>query len=465
MSAPAPGVHPASDHEPPFFAPCPRGLEELLAAELTGLGAQPVAPTQGGVAFGGDLSTAWLVNLHSRLASRVLMRVGKGPYRDEDGLYKLARRIEWERWFDAGFTLRVDVAAQRSPLKSLNFAALRIKDGIVDRFRETTGTRPSIDTQTPDVRVHAFLQPRSLAIYLDLSGEPLFKRGWRAEAGAKGEAPLKENLAAGLLMLARWYPGEALIDPFCGSGTLLVEAAQMQLGIAPGIQRGFAFEKLLDHDAAAWSRLKSGAAAREQSLRRGLSGSAEAADPTHPGQAPPGAAARALMLAGSDLDPQAIERTRRNLERAGIDPARVRLRVADCRKARPVFDRPGLVIANPPYGQRIEAHDDVALADSPNKGRDVRTGRRLADQPIRLAPRSQSQDSSPHDQVLAAFGDALRQQFGGWRVALMSSDERLPAIIGLKPKRRTPLYNGALECRLFQFEIFAAPPPQITPAP
>ncbi|MEY3665185.1 MAG: hypothetical protein RLZZ153_1367 [Pseudomonadota bacterium] len=218
-----------------YFAPCPRGLESLLATELAGLGASDVAATQGGVAFDAEPATAWLANLHSRLASRVLMRVGSGPYRDEDGLYKLARRIEWERWFDASFTLRVDVAAQRSPLRSLNFAALRIKDGIVDHFRASSGDRPSIDTREPDVRVHAFLQARSLAIYLDLSGEPLFKRGWRSEAGAKGEAPLKENLAAGLLMLARWCPGEPLMDPFCGSGTLLIEAAQMQLGIAPGI--------------------------------------------------------------------------------------------------------------------------------------------------------------------------------------------------------------------------------------
>lgn len=400
-----------------YFAPCPRGLESLLAIELTGLGASDVAASQGGVAFDAEPATAWLANLHSRLASRVLMRVGSGPYRDEDGLYKLARRIEWERWFNAGFTLRVDVAAQRSPLRSLNFAALRIKDGIVDRFRASSGDRPSIDTREPDVRVHAFLQARSLAIYLDLSGEPLFKRGWRSEAGAKGEAPLKENLAAGLLMLARWSPGEPLIDPFCGSGTLLIEAAQMQLGIAPGIRRDFAFQKYLDHDAAAWSRLKSGATERERTLRRGPA----------PIETSAGTDSR-LMLAGADLDPQAIDRTRRNLQRAGLDPSGVRLRVADCRKARPAFDSPGLVIANPPYGERIEAHNHE------------------------VRPHHQA---SPHDQVLAAFGDTLRQYFGGWRVALMSSDEQLPAIIGLKPQRRTPLYNGALECRLFQFEIFS----------
>jgi hypothetical protein len=180
------------------FAPCPRGLEKTLADELLSLGATVDQVVTAGVAFRGDRSVAYAANLHSRIASRILLRVAQGRYRDDDDLYRLANRCEWERWFDVHRTLRIDVNAIRSPLRSLNFATLRLKDGLVDRFRTRTGVRPSIDTVTPDVRIFGFLDERGATLYLDLSGEPLFKRGWRTEREDKGEAPLKENLAAGL---------------------------------------------------------------------------------------------------------------------------------------------------------------------------------------------------------------------------------------------------------------------------
>ena len=202
-----------------FFATAPRGLEALLAGELAALGAKEASAVPGGVAFAGDWQLCYRANLWSRLASRVLWRVAEFGYAGEEDLYAAARKPDWMRWFAAERTLRVNVSATKSPLKSLDFATLRIKDAVCDRFREASGSRPSIDRANPDVRVHAFLEAARGALYLDTSGEPLFKRGWRAGAG---EAPLRENLAAGIVMLSGWKPGEPLLDPMCGGGTILV---------------------------------------------------------------------------------------------------------------------------------------------------------------------------------------------------------------------------------------------------
>src|SRR5882672_3708423 len=205
-----------------FFAPCPRGLEHVLASELVAHAARDVVPGEGGAAFAGDLALAYRINLESRIASRILWRVGGGAYRDERDLYALVHAIDWMRHFDAKRTLRVDVAATRSPLASLEFATLRTKDAVCDRFRAERGVRPSVDKRAPDVRVHLHLTDREATVYLDTSGEPLFKRGYRRDADA---APLRENLAAGLLALAQWTPDRPLLDPMCGSATIVTEAA------------------------------------------------------------------------------------------------------------------------------------------------------------------------------------------------------------------------------------------------
>ena len=380
-----------------YFSPCPRGLEQPLATELRALGAQVEDTVAGGVSFSGTRGVAWLANLHSRIASRVLLLVAQGRYRDDDDLYRLANRTEWERWFGADLTLRVDVNAIRSPVRSLNYVTLRIKDGVVDRFRSRVGERPSIDTARPDVRVFGFLDERGAALYLDLSGEPLFKRGWRSERDDKGEAPLKENLAAGLLALAGWTPRQPLYDPFCGSGTIVIEAAQSALGIAPGLARGFGFERLIDFDRSGWAAL------RAEAVRRV--------------QAAPLAARPGLRIAASDSDPRAIEQTRRNAERAGVPAGTIELSVRDATQAPAPFETPGVIVTNPPYGERIDL-DAQAGADWP------------------------------------AIGAALRQRFGGWSAWVLSSDMELPRRLGIRERRRTPLYNGALECRLFGFEIF-----------
>ena len=217
-----------------YFAVCPRGLEAALADELEAQGASSVRVESGGASFAGSAPTGYAVNLHSRIASRVLWQVGRRGYTSEQHLYDATQEVRWQDFMSAQQTLRVDVTASRSPLTSLEFAMLRIKDGIVDRLRTLTGARPSIDRQNPDVRVFAYLDGRTVTLYIDLSGEPLFKRGWRAD---KGEAPLKENLAAGLLALSGWTPDMPLYDPFCGSGTIVIEAATIATHRAPGLAR------------------------------------------------------------------------------------------------------------------------------------------------------------------------------------------------------------------------------------
>jgi putative N6-adenine-specific DNA methylase len=377
-----------------FFAPCPRGLEAALAAELTALEAQYVAPTEGGVAFSGPRELAYHANLESRLASRVLWQVAHGGYRDEDDLYRLAHGVDWSRHFAVDRTLRVDAVATRSLLASLEFATLRVKDAVCDRCREAVGKRPSVDKQRPDVRVHAYLNEREATIYLDTSGEPLFKRGWRREADA---APLRENLAAGLIALSGWTPGTPLLDPMCGSGTIAIEAALIAADRAPGLARTFGFQKLGWYNGPAWQRIRQRAHDRVRS--------------------PPATPA----IFGSDSDARMLAQCRGNVVSAGIR-GWIDVTQADVlTRAAPAPS--GMLIANPPYGLRLD--DAVALAA--------------------FYPR---------------LGDALKQHFAGWTACLLTGDLRLAKLIGLKASQRTPLFNGNIECRLFRFEIVAGRPPR-----
>ena len=371
-----------------FFATSPRGLEALLAAELATLGAKDTAAVPGGVAFAGDWRVCYMANLWSRLASRVLWRVAEFDYHSERDLYEAAGKPDWLRLFDVGRTLRVNVSAQKSPLTSLDFATLRIKDAVCDRFREALGSRPSINRANPDVRVHAFLEAARGAFYLDTSGEPLFKRGWRAGAG---EAPLRENLAAGIVMLSGWQPQEPLLDPMCGGGTLLVEAAAMARGRAPGAKRRFGFEKLKIFDVSQWEKLKKEALHSKASPKN-------------------------LQIFGSDNDPRALGDARRNLAAAGVERW-VKLERADILE-RSAPAPAGVMIANPPYGERIGSKDELA-------------------------------------QFYPKLGSALKKNYPGWRCHFFTADMRLPKLVRLQPARRVPLYNGALECRLYEFAIVA----------
>ena len=375
-----------------FFASCPRGLEAVLAGELTALHATNVTAVEGGVNFAGDLTLGYAANLHSRVASRVLWRVGQSAYRTDQDIYEAARLVDWPRLFSVDHTLRVNVSAIKAPVKSLDFITLRIKDAICDVFRARGGVRPSIDTHAPDVRVHAFLTATMLTLYLDLSGEPLFKRGYRREAG---EAPLRENLAAGMLALAGWTPDVTLLDPMCGSGTILCEAAQIAAHRAPGIGRAFGFEKLLNFDENAWEALRNTAYAAENNSIK-------------------------TTIYGSDLRGDALELARANLDELDLLSS-VALKQAN------VFEMPapaaagmsgGIIVTNPPYGVRMEDRDELAA-------------------------------------FYPKLGDALKQKFSGWTAYILSSDMQLAKRIGLAASKRTPLFNGALECRLFEYKMVA----------
>jgi len=377
-----------------FFAVCPRGLQDLLAVELRACGARDVEATSGGAAFNGAMDTAYAANLHSRLASRILWRLSGGTYRSESDLYELARAVAWESHFASSQTVRVNLTAIRSPLRSLQFATLKIKDAIADRMRERCGTRPSVDRSNPDVQVVAHLDAERADLYLDLSGEPLFKRGWRQE---KGEAPLKENLAAGLLASAGWSPVTPLHDPFCGSGTIPIEAACIASGRAPGLARRFAFEKLLGFDARSWSEL----------LEQARSAVNERAE---------------FRISGRDISTGVVRIALANADRAGLGAALRRGALAfeagDAREA-PAPPDPGVIVTNPPYGQQSE-------------------------------PKSASVA-----RLMARFGDQLKKGYPGWDAWMLSGDRELPAQLKLKESRRTVLFNGPIECRLFRFELVA----------
>ncbi len=373
----------SSSRSEAFFASAPRGLEELLLNEVRSLGGLDAACVAGGVAFGGAWEVGYRVNLWSRIASRVLWKIGSFEYGNEHDVYAAAKAVDWPKYFAVERSIRVNVTAQKSPLTSLEFATLRIKDAVCDRFRDAIGKRPDVDRAAPDVRVHAFLEEKKGTLYLDTSGEPLFKRGWRAE---QGEAPLRENLAAGIIMLSGWQPGEPLLDPMCGAGTLLIEAAAMARGRAPGGKRAFGFEKLKAFSPETWARVK-------QEQRE---------------------TAKDIQLYGSDVDPEALKAARRNLAEAGVERW-VTLEQSDLLER----DAPapgGVMVANPPYGERM---------------------------------------GSP--EALAAFypklGDALKKRFANWRCYFFTADMRMPKLIRLQPSRRTPLWNGAIECRLYEYKI------------
>jgi putative N6-adenine-specific DNA methylase len=366
-----------------FFASAPRGLEPLLVQEINSLKGEKATAVPGGVLFAGDWTTCYRVNFWSRIASRVLWRIASFEYKSEQDIYASAKALDWLRYFKVERTLRVNVTAQKSPLKSLEFATLRIKDAVCDRFRDQLGRRPDVDRAAPDVRIHAFLEGNRATLYLDTSGEPLFKRGWRHGVA---DAPLRENLAAGIVMLTGWKPEEPLLDPMCGGGTLLVEAAAMARGRAPGARRSFGFEKLSVFDAVSWEKVKKEEGRKEPSLH----------------------------LFGSDTDPKALNAARRNLAEAGIERW-VQLERSDVLE-RSAPAPSGVMVANPPYGERLGSAEELAA----------------------FYPR---------------LGDALKQRFAGWRCYIFTADLRLPKLIRLQPSRRTPLFNGALECRLYEFEI------------
>ena len=369
-----------------FFATCPRGLEDELKEEFHALGGKDVRATPGGVACQGPFTLCYRLNLESRIASRILWQVGQGSYRHEEDLYRLAMRLPWPNWFSVNCRIKVRLVAQQSPLKSLEFATLRVKDAICDRFVRETKKRPEVDKRHPDIQIVVFVDEDQVVWYVDTTGAPLFKRGWRQEAG---EAPLRENLAAGILRLARWTGEQVLLDPMCGAGTFLIEAAFMAQGIPPGGRREFAFSHLQNFNQSAWVRLRH--------------------------EVPKANPVNHLDIFGYDHDAQALSMARSNLQHVGL--AGVQLKQVDVLEVTPPATK-GVMITNPPYGVRMGSHASL-------------------------------------EQWYPKFGDVLKQRFSGWTVYVLTADFRLPKLIRLAPSRKIPLFNGALESRLYEFQMVA----------
>ncbi len=402
-----------------LFLPCAAGVEDYLAPEILRITDLPpgcITKQRGGVAVRTSFAQAMLLNLYSRLAQRVLVLVSYTEYRNEQDLYRGAMAVPWEQWFTPRESIKVEITAQHSPLTSLNFAALKVKDAVCDRFREIAGgVRPDVDTQWPDVRIYAHLTTDSCSLYIDTSGEPLFKRGWRED---KGDAPLKETLAAAMIAASGWAEGDAdgdltpLYDPCCGSGTIAIEAAQIACNIAAGSLRRFAFEKYRPFRAPEWAAMKAEAA--------------QAVVKPEPGQP--------ALIYGSDVSHRMVDFAQRNAQRAGVADV-IEFRGGDALQRLPPCEKPGVMLVNPPYGERIEAGGFAGAA---------RFGAR------ELPETEQSGDDNEFFSKLASH---WKRNYSGWTAWVLTPDLKLPSKMRLKESRRVPMWNGPLECRLFKFEM------------
>ena len=432
----------------PLFLPCPAGVEALLGEEVTRLlpGSNARA-LRGGVAVDGSALDTMRLNLESRLAQRVLVKVAEGGYRNEDDLYALAGSVAWGDWIRADQTLRVDTTAQKSPLKSLHFAALRIKDAVCDRMRDAFGERPSVDTARPDLPLVLHVGAERASLYVDSSGEALFKRGWRADTG---DAPLKETLGAAMLAAAGWRgtaeSGGALHDPCCGSGTIVIEAAQIARGIAPGILRRFAFERLLPFEGAAlradWQHMKDEARQRVR--------------------------APEVPIFASDLSFRMVDFARRNAERAGVAESIVFNGGDALERPAPALPpaMPGTLMLNPPYGERIEVGGKArpraptfASLAAPRGGGGALGAARQAPRPPAGPSRDSAEDRATPSDFFARLATHWKHAYtahpAGWTAWILSPDARLPGAMRLKESRRVPMWNGPIECRLFRFDLVA----------
>lgn len=379
---------------PRFFATASLGIEDLLAAELDAFGATEIKPARAGVAFTGDLEVAYRACLWSRLASRVLLQLGDVAATDSDTLYKSIQTIDWARHIDDNASIAVDFLGRNQTIVNTQYGAQRVKDALVDQLRTARGSRPSVDTDRPDVRINVYLHEDNASVSIDLSGTSLHRRGYRSE---QGEAPLKENLAAAILLRAGWpivaASGGSLHDPMCGSGTLLIEGALMAADIAPGLlRRHYGLFGWRQHDAALWQKLTSEAEQRRTSGLQKLS-----------------------AIHASDMDPEMIRIARANIRRAGLE-SWIRCEVAALDTLAPAADASGLLVTNPPYGERLGNQSALPL-------------------------------------LYRSLGLMLKRCYPGWRAAIFTGEPELAPFLGLRAHKTHTLYNGTLKCRLLHCEI------------
>ena len=380
-----------------FFASCGKGLEYLLADELVALGCARATAAIAGVNVEGTLQDAQRAVLWSRLASRILWPIAEFDCADEHALYAGAAAIDWQAHLSPAHTLAIDAHVSGSGITHARYAAQRVKDAIVDTLRASTGQRPDVDVEAPDVRINLVVRKARAILSIDLAGGPMHRRGWRR---AQGEAPLKENVAAAVLLRGGWPQAHAdggdLLDPMCGSGTLLIEGALMAADVAPGLRRHGDAPPTCWHgfDAGAWRGLRVEAIEREA---RGL-------------------AALRPCLHGRDLDPHAIRAARENARVAGVETA-ITFEVGDIAALPPMANAHGVVACNPPYDARLAA--DPAL--------------------------------------YRALGDALKASAPGWRASLLCGDFELARATGLRAQKRYQVFNGPIECSLIVCDPIAPP--------
>jgi 23S rRNA (guanine2445-N2)-methyltransferase / 23S rRNA (guanine2069-N7)-methyltransferase len=405
-----------------LLASVPRGLADLLAKELTGLGAAEVRERTTAVAFAGTLETAYRVCLESRLANRVFLEIARFEAAGAEAFYAAAREVDWSQHLGPGVTLACDFSGKHPTITHSHFGALKLKDAIVDTLRDASGARPDIVLDRPGVRVHAHAHGEQITLSIDLSGESLHRRGYR---GAAGEAPLKENVAAGVLVRAGWpdlaAAGAEFLDPMCGSGTFVIEAALIAADCAPALRREyFGFLGWCAHDAALWQRV------REQARARCLAD----AQPK-------------VLIRGFDRDPTAVRDARANAQRAGI-AGWVQLDARPLANAAPARAADGSPIrGSEPAGGHAAA--DSASAPSP--------GGLLCTNPpygVRL------EDLDAARALHRELGEVLRQRFLGWQAAVLTGAPQLGMELGIRAARTHALWNGAIECRLLRMTVEAA---------
>jgi len=369
-----------------YFASCPRGLEEVLQQELTDIHASDIKKVDGGMLFSGDNEVLYRANISSRIATRILCLVKQGTYENEDDIFNAALAVEWPSWFALEKTIKVSTTAIQCPLKSIDFMTLRIKDAVCDIFREKMGKRPDVAVRDPDIKIHLFLEKNNFSLYIDASGAPLYQRGFRT---ASVEAPIKENLAAGIIKLSGWTPGEPFLDPMCGSGTFLIEAALIASNQAPGLNRDFGFMAWKNFDKTLFTTIKT--SYLDKVTKKDF-----------------------LKIYGSDKDLRAIRVSKKNLTLAGFENS-VQLVCKQFSEITPPYNE-GVLVTNPPYGERIDEELDSAYPE---------------------------------------WASSLKKSFAGWRTYFLTNDFRMPKLMRLSPSKKTPLYNGALDCRLFEIKMVA----------